>query len=101
MAIVNQCIYLLMSSISIVVVVQCTDNNARVMMSNSADVPVADVPVGGHGRVKRGISGSQLSYAERVEYLNKHNDFRKAVNPTASDMQFMVSRPSEDRPHRF
>ena len=69
---------------------QCVAYQAFEIKSNSADVPVLNL-TGVRNRAKRGISGSTLTYTERVEFLNKHNEFRGTVNPSASDMKFMVS----------
>ena len=74
----------------IVCVVQCNGEKVFELKSNSADVPVRNI-AGTRNRVKRGISGSTLTYAERVEFLSKHNEFRGIVNPSATDMKFMVS----------
>ena len=48
----------------------------------------ADLP---ERRVKRGTSGSRLTYEERLDFLRAHNDFRANTDPVASDMEFMVS----------
>jgi len=42
-------------------------------------------------RAKRSAPGSRLTYEERVDFLKAHNNFRRNVSPTASDMEFMVS----------
>ena len=59
--------------------------------SNSPDAPfVAGFRSRVH-RVRRGITGSRLTVAERDDFLKAHNDFRKIVNPPAANMQMMVS----------
>ena len=74
--------------------IRCDDQGeeAEEMISNSGYVPlVADLDTELETHQKRGTSGSRLTYEERVDFLKAHNDYRRNVNPPASDMQFMVS----------
>jgi len=70
----------------------CRQGNATRIKSNTPDAPMSMIDGLAGRRIRRGTSGSQLTYQERIDFLKSHNDYRANTNPMASDMQFMVSR---------
>ncbi|KAK2142208.1 hypothetical protein LSH36_985g01038 [Paralvinella palmiformis] len=70
--------------------VACRQGNATRIKSNTPDAPMSMIDGLAGRRIRRGTSGSQLTYQERIDFLKSHNDYRANTNPMASDMQFMV-----------
>lgn len=84
-------VYCLIILLSLFFIVRCYEDDDVEVTSNSLDVPVVDdLQIMLEDYRKRGISGSRLTYEERIQFLNAHNDFRRNVDPSASNMEFMV-----------